>query len=113
MHLALLLPSPPPQVNASDARGKSDASALKGVGGKLANAIKEMSTNTAVSYDRQGHRKKVGGSCWEGGRASLWPGGPSGGRSTSCTRPPGPQQGGGQVAWARWLLARFLPALGG
>jgi replication factor C subunit 1 len=49
----------PVEVNASDARGKSDASALKGVGGKLANAVKEMTTNTAVSYDRQGHRKKL------------------------------------------------------
>ena len=64
-------------MNASDARGKSDASALKGVGGKLANAIKEMSTNTAVSYDRQGHRKKVGGSCCKGGGQNLWRGRPS------------------------------------
>jgi len=52
------------QVNASDARGKSDASALKGVGGKLANAIKEMTTNTAISYDREGNRKKVGPFLW-------------------------------------------------
>lgn len=60
----------PPQVNASDARGKADSSALKGVGGKLANAVKEMSTNTAVSYDRQGHRKKV----WaKGAGASMVP----------------------------------------
>lgn len=69
--LAFLLPTSPQlptpnsqlptlQVNASDARGKSDASALKGVGGKLSNAIKEMSTNTAVSYDKKGQRKKVG-----------------------------------------------------
>ena len=47
------------QVNASDSRGKSDASVLKGVGGKLANAVKEMSTNTALSVDAQGQRKKV------------------------------------------------------
>lgn len=62
-HLTPPLPNsqlPTPQVNASDARGKSDASALKGVGGKLSNAIKEMSTNTAVSYDKKGQRKKVG-----------------------------------------------------
>jgi hypothetical protein len=49
------------QVNASDARGKSDASVLKGVGGKLANAVKELTTNCAVSYDKNGKRKKVGG----------------------------------------------------
>ena len=49
------------QVNASDARGKSDASVLKGVGGKLANAVKELTTNRAVSYDKNGKRKKVGG----------------------------------------------------
>ncbi len=51
------------QVNASDTRGKSDASVLKGVGGKLANAVKELSTNRAVSYDKEGRRKKVGGHC--------------------------------------------------
>ena len=49
------------QVNASDAHGKSDASVLKGVGGKLANAVKELTTNRAVSYDKNGKRKKVGG----------------------------------------------------
>lgn len=52
---------PATQVNASDTRGKSDASVLKGVGGKLANAVKELTTNRAVSYDQQGRRKKVGG----------------------------------------------------
>lgn len=58
---ALASPLPPsPQVNASDTRGKADASVLKGVGGKLANAVKELSTNTAVSYDARGNRKKVG-----------------------------------------------------
>lgn len=40
---------------------------LKGVGGKLANAVKELSTNTAVSYDRQGRRKKVGARAAHGG----------------------------------------------
>jgi hypothetical protein len=32
---------------------------LKGVGGKLANSIKEMSTNAAISYDAAGKRKKA------------------------------------------------------
>lgn len=49
----------PIEVNASDARSKADASVLKGVGGKLANSIKELSTNAAVSYDDRCHRKKV------------------------------------------------------
>lgn len=40
----------PVEVNASDTRSKADASVLKGVGGKLSNAIKELSTNTAVSF---------------------------------------------------------------
>lgn len=35
---------------------------LKGVGGKLANAVKELSTNTAVSVDAQGRRKRVSAS---------------------------------------------------
>jgi replication factor C subunit 1 len=52
-------------VNASDSRGKADSSVLKGVGGKLANAVKELSTNRAVSYDKQGNRKKVR---WDGWR---------------------------------------------
>lgn len=56
----------PPQVNASDTRSKSDASATKGVAGKLANAVKELSTNTAVSYDKQGRRQKVGGLAFSG-----------------------------------------------
>jgi hypothetical protein len=34
---------------------------LKGVGGKLTNAVKELTTNRAVSYDKNGKRKKVGG----------------------------------------------------
>ena len=62
--LTFSLPSPLPplpaaQVNASDTRGKADASVLKGVGGKLANSIKEMSTNAAISYDAAGKRKKA------------------------------------------------------
>lgn len=55
------------QVNASDSRGKADSSVLKGVAGKLANSVKELSTNRAISYDKQGRRKKVccavGGGC--------------------------------------------------
>ena len=47
------------QVNASDTRGKSDASALKGVAGKLANSIRELTTNTAVSVNKAGHRNRV------------------------------------------------------
>lgn len=39
----------PVEVNASDTRGKADASVLKGVGGKLANALKELSTNVSIS----------------------------------------------------------------
>ena len=48
-------------MNASDTRGKADAAVVKGVGGKLANAVKELSTNRAVSYDVHGRRKKVRG----------------------------------------------------
>ncbi|GAB4817566.1 hypothetical protein N2152v2_004612 [Parachlorella kessleri] len=49
----------PVEVNASDTRGKADAAVVKGVGGKLANAVKELSTNRAVSYDVHGRRKKL------------------------------------------------------
>lgn len=59
-------------MNASDTRGKADASVVKGVGGKLANAVKELSTNLAVSYDQHGRRKKVS---WRGGWASKVVGG--------------------------------------
>lgn len=52
------------EVNASDTRSKADASALKGVGGKLANAIKELTTNAAVSYSTTGTRDKVRGRFW-------------------------------------------------
>ncbi len=58
---ACLAPPMRPQVNASDTRGKADAAVVKGVGGKLANAVKELSTNLAISYDAQGRRKKVRG----------------------------------------------------
>lgn len=39
----------PIEVNASDTRSKSDASVLKGIGGKLSNAIREMSTNSSLN----------------------------------------------------------------
>ena len=59
-NLHALRPPPCVQVNASDTRGKADAAVVKGVGGKLANAVKELSTNAAISYDARGQRKKVG-----------------------------------------------------
>lgn len=37
------------EVNASDARNKSDTKYKQGVGGKLSNRIKELVTNTAIS----------------------------------------------------------------
>lgn len=46
----------PVEVNASDTRSKSDASVLKGIGGKLSNAIREMSTNSSLNL--QGARNK-------------------------------------------------------
>ena len=49
----------PVEVNASDARGKADSSVLKGVSGKLANSIKELSTNASVQYDRAGQRRRL------------------------------------------------------
>lgn len=58
-HLPTPLRPPAAQVNASDTRGKADSSVVKGVGGKLANAVKELSTNLAISYDARGQRKKV------------------------------------------------------
>ncbi len=49
----------PIEVNASDTRGKSDTSVLKGIGGKLANSIKELSTNAALGTAADGSRKRV------------------------------------------------------
>ena len=40
----------PIEVNASDTRSKSDNKVGKGVAGKLSNMIREMSTNTAISF---------------------------------------------------------------
>jgi replication factor C subunit 1 len=42
----------PIEVNASDTRSKSDNKVGKGVGGKLSNMIREMSTNSAISFQR-------------------------------------------------------------
>lgn len=47
------------EVNASDTRNKSDSKITAGIGGKLANAIKELATNTAIGKDASGKRKKV------------------------------------------------------
>ena len=49
----------PVEVNASDTRNKADASALKGVGAKLANSIKEMATNTAIGLGADHKPKRV------------------------------------------------------
>lgn len=46
----------PIEVNASDTRSKSDSSVLKGIGGKLSNTIREMSTNASLNL--QGSRNK-------------------------------------------------------
>ena len=47
------------EVNASDTRNKADASALKGVGAKLANSIKELSTNSAIGLGADDKPKRV------------------------------------------------------
>ena len=47
------------EVNASDTRNKADNSALKGVGAKLANSIKELATNTAIGLGADHQPKKV------------------------------------------------------
>lgn len=49
----------PVEVNASDTRNKADNSALKGVGAKLANSIKELATNTAIGAGADHKPKKV------------------------------------------------------
>lgn len=49
----------PVEVNASDTRNKADASALKGVAGKLANSIRELATNAAIGTGLDGKCKKV------------------------------------------------------
>lgn len=38
------------EVNASDTRSKADSSALKGIGGKLANMVKELTTNKSMGF---------------------------------------------------------------
>ena len=47
----------PVEVNASDTRSKSDASVLKGIGGKLSNSIKEMSTNVSLAFGKKESHK--------------------------------------------------------
>lgn len=46
------------EVNASDARNKSDTKHKQGVAGKLSNRIKELVTNTAISLGGVGDTKK-------------------------------------------------------
>ena len=49
----------PVEVNASDTRNKADASALKGVAGKLANRVRELTTNTAIGCGADGAVKRA------------------------------------------------------
>ena len=48
----------PVEVNASDTRSKADASVLKGVAGKLANSVKELTTNVALAFGGPSAPKK-------------------------------------------------------
>lgn len=49
----------PVEINASDTRNKADSKITGGMAGKLANAVKEMTTNTAIGTDQRGQRKRV------------------------------------------------------
>lgn len=49
----------PIEVNASDTRSKSDSSVLKGIGGKLSNVIREMSTNSSLNLQGSHDKKKL------------------------------------------------------
>ena len=49
----------PVEVNASDTRNKADNNALKGMGGKLSNSIRELATNTAIGLDSNNKPKRV------------------------------------------------------
>lgn len=49
----------PVEVNASDTRNKADNNALKGMGGKLSNSIRELATNTAIGMDSNNKPKRV------------------------------------------------------
>lgn len=49
----------PVEVNASDTRNKSDSNTGAGIGGKLANSIKELATNRAIGFGSDGKPKKV------------------------------------------------------
>lgn len=52
----------PIEVNASDTRSKSDSSVLKGIGGKLSNIVREMSTNSSLNLQAS-QGKKVRNCC--------------------------------------------------
>jgi replication factor C subunit 1 len=47
------------EVNASDARGKADSKLTAGIGGKLANTVREMVTSTALSAPGGAQRLQV------------------------------------------------------
>ena len=47
------------EINASDTRNKADSKITGGMGGKLANTVKELCTNTAIGQDEQGRKKRV------------------------------------------------------
>ncbi|RZC78493.1 hypothetical protein C5167_002687 [Papaver somniferum] len=49
------------EVNASDSRGKADSKILKGIGGSMANSIKELVSNESLSVkmERSKHQKTV------------------------------------------------------
>ena len=49
----------PVEVNASDTRNKADKSAKGGMAGKLANNIKELANNRALTSGAQGEEKMV------------------------------------------------------
>ena len=49
----------PIEINASDTRNKADSKITGGIGGKLANSVKELCTNTALGQDEQGRKKRA------------------------------------------------------
>lgn len=52
------------EINASDTRNRADTKITGGIGGKLANAIKEMATNRAINLDPSGGKKRVKTLCF-------------------------------------------------
>ena len=50
MLILALVPSLHVQVNASDSRGKADSKIRNGMGGTTANTIKEMISNTTLTF---------------------------------------------------------------